>query len=72
MLLPQEIDELICLIATLDRPTLVRQMRDYPTHFPLDFTPDFLETTPLDRLRHIFLAICLQCQKLPLRHSFAA
>lgn len=65
MLLPQETDELICLVATLDRPNLLQQFQSYRASFPLDFTAEFLDTTPLDRLRHIFLAICLRCQRLP-------
>ena len=30
-----------------------------------DFTPDFLGQLSVDRLRHIFLAMCLQNQHLP-------
>jgi hypothetical protein len=65
MLQPHQLEELLCLIAAMDRPTLVRQLRNYPATFPLDFTEQFLQTTPIDRLRHIFLAVCLQCQQMP-------
>ena len=65
MLQAQQIEELLCLISSLDRPALVRQIRHYRATFPLDFTEQFLQTTPLDRLRHIFLALCLQCQQMP-------
>ncbi len=65
MLMSDQVDELICLVAAMDRPTLVRQLSQYRASFPIDFTPEFLETTPLDRLRHIFVALCLQCQRMP-------
>jgi hypothetical protein len=65
MLRPDQVEELICLVAALDRPALVRQFRSYKARFPVDFTPDFLATAPLDRLRHIFVALCLQCQRFP-------
>ena len=65
MLATEQVEELICVVAALDRPTLVRQLHAYRASFPIDFTDDFLTTVPLDRLRHIFLALCLQQQHLP-------
>ena len=69
MLRSEQVEELINLVAGLDRPGLVRQFRDYPAGFPIDFTPEFFEQTPIERLRHIFVAMCLQTQQLP---AFAA
>ncbi|HEV7301753.1 MAG TPA: hypothetical protein VGN72_20620 [Tepidisphaeraceae bacterium] len=60
-----EIEALICLIASLDREGLARYFETYQANFPVDFTPEFIATQPLDRLRHIFLAICLQSKRLP-------
>lgn len=65
MLTSDNIDELIILVWNLDRAALVRQFHEYPATFPIDFTPDFLEQTPLERLRHIFVALCLQHQRMP-------
>ena len=65
MLQPEQVEELICLVAALDRPALVRQFRQFRTTFPLDFTAEFLDTTDLERLRHIFVAVCLQSQQVP-------
>ena len=65
MLESQQIEDLICAVAVLDRTALVQQFRAYPSTFPIDFTSEFLHTVPLDRLRHIFLALCLQCQHVP-------
>jgi hypothetical protein len=65
MLNDHQVDELLCLASTLDRDALVRQFKCYRGKFPVDFNNDFLRTTPLDRLRHIFVAMCLQNQRLP-------
>ncbi len=65
MLQPEQVEELICLVSAMDRPALVRQFRDFRAGFPVDFTPEFLQTTELERLRHIFVALCLQCQQMP-------
>lgn len=65
MLHTQQVEELITLVSTLDRLALLRQFQRYPAPFPVDFTPDFLNGQPVERLRHLFVAICLQCQKMP-------
>ena len=65
MLMPGQIEELISLVGSLDRTGLIRQFDEYQASFPLDFTPDFLTATPLERLKHIFVAVVLQSQRLP-------
>jgi len=65
MLNAEQIDEILALVATLDRASLCQLIREYRSSFPLDFTSEFLETVELDRLRHIFVAVCLQCQRMP-------
>jgi hypothetical protein len=65
MLQPEQVEELICLVSALDRPALVRQFREFRAAFPIDFTAEFLETAELERLRHIFVALCLQSQQMP-------
>jgi hypothetical protein len=65
MLCSEQIEELITLVAAMDHRTLVERFRTYPARFPIDFTDDFLRRTPLDRLRHIFVAMCLQNQRMP-------
>jgi hypothetical protein len=65
MLQPQQVEELICLVSTLDRGALVRHFGTFRATFPIDFTPEFLQATDLDRLRHIFVALCLQSQQMP-------
>jgi hypothetical protein len=61
----QQVEELICLVSALDRDALVREFLTYQGAFPVDFTAEFLNTQPLDRLRHIFVALCLQHQRMP-------
>ncbi len=65
MLHANQVEELILVVSSLDRAGLVRQFRQYPASFPVDLTSDFLEVQPLDRLRHLFVALCLQSQKMP-------
>lgn len=57
------IDELLCVVASWDRATLIQQFTAHPSRFPIDFTKDFYESQPVDRLRHIFVAMCLQNQR---------
>jgi hypothetical protein len=65
MLQQDQVEELINLVTGLDRPALLRQFIEYPARFPVDFTPEFLDQAPLDRLQHIFVALCLQTQQFP-------
>jgi hypothetical protein len=65
MLPPTQVEELIGVVAALDREALIAQFRCYRATFPLDFTDAFLSTITVERLRHIFLAICLQSQRMP-------
>ena len=72
MLGSAQIEDLMTLVASLDRAALVNQFQKYPGKFPVDFTDDFLARTSLDKLRHIFVAMCLQNQRLPDGFSHAA
>ena len=61
----QQVEELIHLVHALDRATLIDQLQGYHANFPLDFTREFLETQSTERLRHIFLSLCLHTQRMP-------
>ena len=65
MLQSHQVEELIALVSALDRDALVQQFKTYQAAFPIDFTSDFLQTQPLERLQHIFVALCLQQQRMP-------
>ena len=72
MLQSHQIDDLIQLVSALDRDALLEHFHAYRASFPLDFTDDFLTSIPLDRLRHIFVAVCLQTQRMPSEDSTPA
>jgi hypothetical protein len=65
MLQAHQIDDLIALVSNLDRQTLLDQFHSYRASFPIDFTDAFLAEMPLERMRHIFVAMCLQSQRMP-------
>jgi hypothetical protein len=65
MLQPHQIDELITLVTALDRQGLVEQFANYRATFPIDFTREFLESQSLERLQHLFVALCVQQQRMP-------
>lgn len=65
MLASDQVEELICLVAAMDRDDVIHHIHDYRATFPLDFTDEFLASVPLERLRHIFIALCLQQQHVP-------
>lgn len=60
-----QVEELIAAVSSLDRQGVIQQFNTYQANFPLDFTPDFLNKTSLERLKHIFVALCLQTQRMP-------
>jgi len=43
-------------IAQMDKAELKQRIKTFPGRFRLDFTEDYLNTSPVDRLRHILLA----------------
>ena len=65
MLQSNQVEELIALVSGLNRDALVTHLRTYRANFPVDFTADYLGALDLERLRHIFVALCLQTQRLP-------
>jgi hypothetical protein len=65
MLQSEQVEELICVVSAMDREGLIRQFAQWEGRFPVDFTDEFLRVTPVDRLRHIFVALCLQSQRVP-------
>jgi hypothetical protein len=72
MLQSNQIEELITLVSALDRDGIVHHLQTYRANFPVDFTADYLGRLPLDKLRHIFVAMCLQSQRMPDEFSHAA
>ena len=65
MMQPEQVEDLVCLISSLDRPSVVHQLLEFHAHFPVDFTEEFLNAQTTERLRHLLFALCVQCQHLP-------
>ena len=65
MLACDQIEELICVLSSWDRSMLEEQFLQFQSNFPIDFTPEFMEQVPLEKLRHVFLAMCLQNARMP-------
>ncbi len=65
LLSADQIDRLLCLLASWDRDTLHAQISRYQSQFPVDLTPDYLHGQPVDKVRHLFFAVCLQNRRLP-------
>ncbi len=65
MLAAEQVDELICQLATWDRSTLTHEFLLFKSDFPVDVTPEFLGDLSEETLRHLFLAVCVQNQRLP-------
>jgi hypothetical protein len=66
------IDDVICVVATLDKASLIERFLSFKGPFPVDFSADYLRDLPLDRLRHLFVALCLQSQYIPTAAEVAA
>lgn len=64
MLQQPQIEDLICLVSTLDRPALTEKFLCFRGNFPVDLSPEFLDNISVERMRHIFVAMCLQNQRL--------
>jgi hypothetical protein len=61
----QQVEELVNLVTAMSRQTLIDQFRTYRASFPVDFTREYLEAQDIEQLKHLFLALCLQTQRMP-------
>jgi hypothetical protein len=65
MLKAHQVEELVEIISALPRAALMLQFCTYRASFPVDFTKEYLESQDIEQLRHLFLAMCLQSQRMP-------
>ena len=65
MLTQAQLQQAVATIGTLDRREVISQMRAADLPFPVDFTPEWIDGRSIDELRHVFAAICLQCDVMP-------
>ena len=72
MLQASAMEDVIRLALSLDRPGVMREIRNFRGCFPIDFTSEFLESMSTDRLRHIYVAIVLQDRRGSARNARVA
>ena len=60
-----QVEEMLCLISSLDRPALTHQLVEFRANFPVDFSTEFLEEQSVERLRHLLFALCMQNRYIP-------
>jgi hypothetical protein len=61
---PQEyFEQAATTIGALDRDELKKRIRNFKGRFRLDFSDDYLEKLPVDRLRHVLLAALINNKK---------
>ena len=53
-------DTQINKIARMRRSTLIPSILTIDCTFPIDFTREYLESLDVEKLRHIYLALCLR------------
>ena len=65
MLRTQQVEEMVTIVRAMDRAALSERLLNFHGRFPVDFTRDFVERQSDDRLKHLFLALCLTQGCLP-------
>jgi hypothetical protein len=65
MLQPQQVEDLVNIVQIMDRIALTEHLLGFQGSFPVDFTETYLAGLSTDKLRHIFIALCLQRGYLP-------
>jgi len=58
--MPMKLDDVVTTVATMSREQVQKEIIHFKGRFKLDFTPEYLMTQTLERLRHILLAAKLQ------------
>jgi len=58
--MPMKLDDVVTTVATMSREQVQKEIIRFNGRFKLDFTPEYLMTQTLERLRHILLAAKLQ------------
>ncbi len=50
-------------VTAMDRDGLIHAIRSLKCEFPNDLTSQYLRTLPLERLRHIYMAMLLHARR---------
>jgi hypothetical protein len=56
-------------VCRLDRASLIDQLIHFDGQLHLDFSPEYLESCPTDRMRHILVAALWRCRVKTLNNS---
>jgi hypothetical protein len=56
MVAKEHFEQTAVSLSSLGRDELKRRIKNFNGRFRLDFTDDYLENLPVDRLRHVLLA----------------
>ena len=62
---PAEVMRINAEVMRLDRQQVIAALMSFDPGFPLDFTREYLETQSTPKLRHLFSAVRLQCDREP-------
>ena len=65
MLDANQLRQAIGVIESLDHRDIARQLRHGRFPFPVDLTPEWIAARPIAELRHVFAAVCQQCDLMP-------
>lgn len=63
MLPLDDINSTLQTIERMARDELIAVLRELPCPFPLDFTDEYLQHLPIERLKHLVAAVALHCRK---------
>lgn len=58
-----DLERLLQDVQQMDRPDLIALLKAIPCPFPIDFSDTYLAEVPLDRLKHLVLAVCLHVRR---------
>ena len=61
----QSLESQLAAVAAMDQRQVIAAIRSLNCSFPVDFTEDYLRSLDLEKLRHLYLALTLQCRRQP-------
>ena len=53
---PEDMEQLVAQIAGMGRQEVTDRLLHFPASFPMDFTREYLDRLPLERLQHLLMA----------------
>jgi hypothetical protein len=59
----QSLDRQLAAVAAMDQQQVITAIKSLDCGFPVDFTDEYLRSLELEKLRHLYLALMLQCRR---------